>query len=204
VSLRVYAVVPAAADLGRLPLRLVTAGRLAAVVANGRRRVVTPRNLVDYDQTIRRLADRAPALLPARFNTIVDDDEAIATVLRERRARLSAALRQVRGRVQMTVRVPVGRALSGAAAGPDKARPTGTAYLRARRIPELDPLRRAVARWVREERLEPRAGLASLYHLVPITAIDAYREALVAAADAAGLRLVVSGPFPPYAFAGSW
>jgi hypothetical protein len=197
MSLRVYAVVPAAADLGRLPLRLVTAGRLAAVVASGRRRVATPRNLVAYDRTIRRLADRAPAILPARFNTIVNDEEEIATVLRERRARLSSALRQVRGRVQMTVRVPVGRV---AAAG----RPTGTAYLHARRIPELDPLRRAVARWVREERLEPRAGLASLYHLVPIGAIDAYREALVTAADAAGLRLVVSGPYPPYAFAGSW
>lgn len=201
MSLRVYAVVPAATVVGGMPLRLVASGRLAAAVAPGRRRAATPRSLVAYDRMIRRLADRATAILPARFNTIVEDDGEIATVLRERRARLSAALRQVRGRVQMIVRVPVGQPVPRPARA---ARRDGTAYLRSRRRPELDPLRRAVARWVREERLDARPGLASLYHLVPGSAADAYREAIVAAADTAGLRLVVSGPFPPYAFAEGW
>ncbi|MGE0443643.1 MAG: GvpL/GvpF family gas vesicle protein [Vicinamibacterales bacterium] len=199
MSLRVYAVVPGATRAPGGPLRLVTVGRLAAAVERGRVRAATPRNLVAYDRQMRVLADRAAAILPARFNTIVADEEEIATILRLRRARLGAALKNVRGRVQMTVRVPVapvGRALPGSA--------PGTAYLRSRRIPELDPLRAATKRWVRDERIEPREGLASIYHLVPGTAVDAYRDALIAAADAAGVRLVVTGPFPPYAFAQGW
>jgi hypothetical protein len=199
VSLRVYAVVPGATRVPGRSLHLVTVGRLAAVVERGRARAATPRNLVAYDRQMRMLADRAAAILPARFNTIVADEEEVATILRLRRARLAATLKNVRGRVQMTVRVPtppVGRAVSGSA--------TGTEYLRSRRIPELDPLRAATKRWVRDERVEPRAGLASIYHLVPGTAVGAYREALIGAADAAGVRLVVTGPFPPYAFAQGW
>jgi hypothetical protein len=75
-------------------------------------------------------------------------------------------------------------------------------------IPGADPLRIAVKKWVRGERCErhARGRLAgSIYHLVPRGAAVPYRVALQRAALAAELTIVVSGPWPPYAFAeGGW
>jgi len=44
------------------------------------------------------------------------------------------------------------------------------------------------------------SGVGSVYHLVPRASAGVYRRALEAAARDAGLRVVVSGPWPPYAF----
>jgi hypothetical protein len=75
-------------------------------------------------------------------------------------------------------------------------------------IPGTEPLRAAVKKWVRAERSErqDRGRLAgSLYHLVPRGAAPAYRASLQRAASAADVTLVISGPWPPYAFAeGGW
>ena len=83
----------------------------------------------------------------------------------------------------------------------------GTQYLRRRmeetQIPGAQPLRDAVARWVRAERTErhTQGRLAgSLYHLIPRGAVPAYQRALERAAIAAQLTTIVSGPWPPYAF----
>jgi hypothetical protein len=43
--------------------------------------------------------------------------------------------------------------------------------------------------------------MASVYHLIPRGRAKQYARAARAAARRAGLRAVVSGPFPPYAFA---
>jgi hypothetical protein len=83
-------------------------------------------------------------------------------------------------------------------------RETGTAYLRARarvaRIPGFDPVLDAVRGWVRDQRVERREPVTTVYHLIPRSAAAAYRSAVERAAASAGIRLVVSGPFPPYAF----
>jgi hypothetical protein len=75
-------------------------------------------------------------------------------------------------------------------------------------IPGAEPLRGAVRKWVRAERTErhDRGRLAgSMYHLIPRGAPAAYRSALQRAALASDLTIVVSGPWPPYAFAdGGW
>lgn len=75
-------------------------------------------------------------------------------------------------------------------------------------IPGSEPLRAAVKKWVRAERVErhDRGRLAgSIYHLVPRGAAAAYRTTLQRAALAADIMVVVSGPWPPYAFAdGGW
>jgi hypothetical protein len=86
--------------------------------------------------------------------------------------------------------------------------PSGAAYLRARarhaaeqhHVPEFEPIRRAVARWVREERIERRATVVTMYHLVPRGSAAAYRKALDRAAAAHGVRLIVTGPHLPFAF----
>ena len=72
-------------------------------------------------------------------------------------------------------------------------------------IPGAEPLCAAVRKWVRAERIErhDRGRLTgSMYHLIPRGAPAAYRGALQRAALTADLTIVVSGPWPPYAFAG--
>jgi len=190
-----------------------------------------------YDEVVRALTARYPAILPARFGTCVADLAELEAVVRARREAVTHALRLVRNRVQMTVRVfraegsdrdarepdtggPEGPPLQIAAgapgsplegAGTDRGG-RGTKYLQARAaeeaaqrdVPEFRPLRPAVNRWIRGERVERRdAGTlaASVYHLIPRAAAAAYRRALERAAHEAEVRVVVSGPWPPYAFA---
>ena len=93
---------------------------------------------------------------------------------------------------------------------PDMPPPlTGRDYLRhraraaaaQRAVPGFEPVSNAVARWVRDERVEQRGGVSSVYHLVPRSSADAYRRAVRLSAAAAGLTAIVTGPWPPYAFA---
>ena len=190
-------------------LRVVRRGTLAAVVSDRSRASSSPANLRRYDRVIRELAARFPAILPARFGTSVDESE-LMFILSSRRASLARALTTVRGRVQMTIRVlPRGRAedRSTAQTGEERARVvTGRDYLAgkaraARAVAGFEPVRAAVARWVRDERVERRGGVSSVYHLIPRSSAGVYRRAVHASAASAGLRLTVSGPWPPYAFA---
>jgi hypothetical protein len=84
---------------------------------------------------------------------------------------------------------------------------SGGAYLRARarayresELHTLSPLLPAVSRWVRAEKVERRAGIASVHHLVPRGCVAAYARAMHRTAEAAGVRMTLTGPFPPYAF----
>ena len=189
-------------------LRVVRRGTLAAVVSDRPGRSSSPANLRRYDRVVRELAVRFPALLPARFASSVDEHE-LMFILSSRRASLARALAMVRGRVQMTIRVlPAGEAKTRVTAEPveSAAALTGRSYLAgkaraARSVPGFEPIRKAVARWVRDERVERRGDVSSVYHLIPRSSADAYRRAVEASAVAAGLRLTVSGPWPPYAFA---
>jgi hypothetical protein len=218
-----------AAGLSGVRLRVVREGPIAAIV--GERTAVTrptPEDLRGYDRIVRALASRLPAVLPARFGTSFDDLDELKFVLRSRRASLGNALAHVRNRVQMTVRV-VTEPVEGPATSTREAHfgdprrrrrrrqeggtsSTGAAYLRARaeraarerHLPAFDPVRRAVERWVRDERIEKRQRIATVFHLVPRRSADAYRRAIERAAPAAGLQMIVSGPWPVYAFVDGW
>jgi hypothetical protein len=201
----VYGVTAAAVRVAP-PLRLVTAGDVAAVVRQVRGAPrATPAAVRAYHRQMLTLDARTPALLPVRFATVFGDPEELRVVLRARERSLRRALARVRGRAQMIVRV----ANSQPPASDARERPSsGTAYLRARaaaqQVPGFEPLRTAVRRWVRDERLENHGRVASVYHLVPRGAVDAYRAALQRAAAQSGQRVLVSGPYPPYAFATSF
>lgn len=218
--LRVYALTDRA-PLVRSPrglegerLRLEVIGSVGVILGDVRRRLPpSPDRLRGYDGIIRRLAQRRRAVLPARYGTILADAAELVLTVRAREAAWRRALSLVTRRVQMTVRVVPSdrerrRTRRPTAAAGSARRLTGTAYLRARAslggdVPGVDRVREAVRRWVRDERVEQRAGIASVYHLVPRSSVEAYRRSVerVARSDA-GLRLVVTGPWPPYAFAG--
>ena len=157
-----------------------------------------------HEASVRRIADASAACLPVRFGAGAQDDEALRQQLGARAAELAEALQLVRGREQMTLRVngpgapaPLLAASTGA----------GTRYLedrrRARKMPELDPLRAALGELIRAERLERHSEpglLASVYHLIDRGASAAYLR-VAESFKLEGLRLLVSGPWPAWSFA---
>ena len=245
MTLCVYAIVRArpgrigVTGLAGERLHAVTAGPIAAIVG-GLRAAPRPSEATvrAYDRTVRSLARRVPALLPARFGTCVRGEDELRAILGDREPALRRALAAVRDRVQMTVRMvsrDSGSGIRGSELGigdsgfgtrrsglglPDResripnpeSRIPGTSYLKARAaaaareraVPAFEPLRPAVQRWVRAERVEKRGDVATLYHLVPRRVADRYRGALEEAARDAKVRLLVSGPWPAYAFADGW
>ena len=205
----------------RLYVYAFTAEPLKAFTAHGRRlhtldiagvHVVADRELPDQEpseEALRRqhaiveaLAARTGALLPARFGSSVDAAH-LRQMLEAGGESVRTALENVRGRQQMTVRLP------GAPASPVQAPAAGTsgaAYLERKRAALVQPdptvladVRSAVGGFVRGERMLP--GRASqrpvVFHLVDRDRVGEYRARIV---SAAGSVVTVSGPWPPFAF----
>jgi hypothetical protein len=162
------------------------------------------------DSELRRWHDRlmelaavTAALLPARYGSYLHRDEVRAFV-RRHHERLESALEDVRERVQMTVRVfgsPRRRRPSTVAAS------TGREYLERKQremaSPELShrvrPYLRRLHPFVVRERTVNGTGsiLATAYHLVDVGAVAAYVDA---AARVGPLQIMLTGPWPPFAF----
>ena len=194
------------------PLRIIAVEGLAAVVGEV---VRAPRASIAafrrHDAVVRALAGKLPAVLPVRFGNCLGGVEELRLALESRSPPLRAALRSVRGRVQMTLRgvdngcAPPSRPIASTCDS------SGRAYLQARTLAaarereahSLLPLLPAVSQWVRAEKVERRAGIASVHHLIPRGCVAAYARAMHRTAEAAGVRMTLTGPFPPYAF-GRW
>jgi hypothetical protein len=205
-------------------LRVMTVDRIGAVVGE-LRRAPSPsvRNLRRYAAVVDSIASRVPAILPARFGTTVTDDDELTFVLHSRRSALRQRLRAVRSRAQMTIRLLE----SESDDGPFRSRSTvtgrarlrvgygatqGTQYLRQRReigarakaVPAFEPIRAGIRRHIKDERIEKRGGVVTINHLVPRADVPRYRAAVERAARDNDVRLIVTGPWPPYAFADTW
>lgn len=199
------------------PLRLVACeGVLAAVGEVASAPALEAESLRAHDAAVRRLAAAAAALLPARFGSVTDDERQLREALSPRASALREALRAVHGCDQMTLRFARGDDTRPAVGAERPEAPVGagpgTRYLAARRANAGDPrnlpgvarVLDALAPFVRAERWERHERpplIASVYHLVPRDAVDAYRAALEGAARDAPVRVTSSGPWPPYAFA---
>lgn len=170
---------PREANAGLARLRVVRCGRLFAVVSDvSRPPKITPRTLRAHDAVVRRLATLVDALLPVRFGTVVSSPDELARLIGAREGELREALRLVKGREQMTLRV-YGLAATDDAKGDreEKARGDhatgdmseneasqgpGTRHLRRLQIahrrrtsvPEIAALRDACAPFVHAERVE--------------------------------------------------
>ena len=147
------------------------------------------------------IAARCRAILPARFGTLLTKRELVRFV-REHREDIEAGFDLVRDRAQMTIRITGRRPALAARSVPA----SGRAYLERRRA-EADPPLPAPARMflgrlrrlATAERREAGAGalLATVYHLVNLTDLPHYARA----ARHAPRSVLVSGPWPPFAFA---
>ena len=194
---------PLGRGIARRPLSLVRAGVAWVVVEPAEAREPTPAALVAHDRVVRRLARSAGAILPLRFASTADDAAAVRALVAPMSALIAGAFGRVRKAVQFTLRVSglVSRPAPARSAGP------GTRWLAKRiaegRVPEIAPLTEATAPYVREVRLERRGEGATVYHLVPREHVASWRAAVarsLAALDAR-IRVSVTGPWPPYAFA---
>ena len=195
------------------PLRVVAVGGLVALVGDvADPPAPTAVTLRAQDAVLRRLAAGIDGVLPARFGTLVADDAALAEVLERRRSQLAQALSRVAGCEQMTLRVWGETAAADSAPVGEEASGPGTRYLagrrqaheRARRVPELEPLRRRLAALVRAERTERHDRpplLATVQHLVIRGTGRRYLDEVNGARDALRpWRVSVTGPWLPYAF----
>ena len=154
-----------------------------------------------YEAAVRRIAEAAEACLPARFGSSAADEESLLRTIGSRADDLANALQLVRGREQMTLRIHGTRPPLTKSGGP------GTRYLqerlRARTLPELEPLRAALSGVARAERIEAHfePGLiASVYHLIDRGQSQEYLRA-VESARFEPLRASASGPWPAWSFA---
>ena len=188
-------------------LRVVPAGDLAVICAPAEEREVTPEALWRHEEVVEALMEQRD-LLPVRYGTLVDDDAAAAAAIAERRDELTAALDRVRGRVELSVRAvaadPTGGDRDGEPAG-------GTDYLRAKLRSAAahetvarslhEPLA-ALARAAMQRPPRPSDELLRAAYLVDRDAIGTFTR-LVARLDERhpGLRLLCTGPWPPYSFA---
>jgi Gas vesicle synthesis protein GvpL/GvpF len=166
------------------------------------------------DALVRELHQRARALLPMRFGTTASDLGDLARLI-EGRPGLLDRLAAVQGCEQMIARVVTldrGDAAESSdvrSAAADSELP-GTRYLESRArlktaSPELIAVSRAPGQLQRDVRVQPahQFGLhGSVYHLIERGRAVEYRSAVdQAAAGLHGVRVIVTGPFPPYAFA---
>jgi hypothetical protein len=204
----VYALLDASVRTTRSSIReveIVEVGGVAAAVERRRRAPKTTETaLRNQHRLVVELGDVADAILPVRFGTLVDLDE-LERVVRRRRATLRKALRHVRGKRQMTVRV-FGETNSSHLRGTSE---TGTEYLLARAgrredLPAIAAsIRNAVQSIVSDERIDaPRGTIqVTMNHLVRRDRLDRYESIVTSTIAGAAEHVTVSGPWPPFAFA---
>lgn len=150
----------------------------------------------------------ADAILPVRFGALLDVGE-LSEIVRLRRSVLVRALARVRNREQMTVRI-FGPQRSSKRQSTD-APTSGLDYLRQRAASVKPALNRdakriaaAVASLVAAQSIDAGRGAVqvTINHLIERGASPQYRRLVTS--SAAGivppLAVVVSGPWPPFAF----
>jgi hypothetical protein len=153
-----------------------------------------------------RLAQITDAILPVRFGAFVAAEE-LGRIIRLRQEMLRAALDEVRGREQMTVRI-LGKA---EAVPPALERRSGTEYLlglaashRALHSPLSIAINDAVRPVVVRSHTDAGRGGVQLVlnHLIRRGHADEYRSLIESAAAAFEPvpELLISGPWPPFAF----
>lgn len=193
------------------PLRMVREGGLAALVGDTeeRRPVPSQAELWQHEEAVEQILGSGP-VLPARFGQLLDDEDAVRTLMQERAGELLASLRRLDGAVELSVR-------AGLLAGPTGPAPatsgheSGRAYLQAVRdrgasLEQLRlRLRHALLPLAREHRerrpgLVPAAIIGAAY-LVDRERVEEFRRRVATLdAELADGSIACTGPWPPYSF----
>ena len=192
---------PAVPGIDEAPLSLRRGAGFDLVISEHDAKVESSEDAVlAHARVVEAVMPLATALLPARFGLAFDDAAALEAAVEERAADLVASLDRVRGRVELGVRV-VG--------DQDDPRPaaTGRDYLEARRerLAEVDELHDSLAAQSEASARGSSGGrlvLSGAYLVDPET-IPAFREAVDRLeSEHPQLTFALTGPWPPYSFAG--
>ena len=187
------------------PLGALSVDGLAAVYGPASSGEVTPEALWRHEEVVEALMEDRD-LLPVRYGTCLEDEATAVRAVAERRADLAVALDQVRGAIELAVRVLLADERP-AAAGPELS---GAQYLcaKARSASERESAIRTLheplsilARASRQA--SPRAPSEPLRaaYLVDRPAVPAFTALVSRLQDAnPRLRLLCTGPWPPYSF----
>lgn len=203
-----------------LPISAIIYQDIAAVVS----RLESPRlpapetNVWRHEAVIEALMT-IRTVLPARFGSLVKDEDVLQAALAKHYASLAADLQHLQGRVEVGVRVMwTAEPPSGAAQTEPPAAPQdGRAYMLARlKIEQQEQKRRQEANWLAAEihgalnslavasqqqvLATPRLLLKASY-LVPRTQVEAFRSQFASLNQAyPELHFLCVGPWPPYSF----
>lgn len=199
-----HAEAPPVDGLQDQPLRLVRSGGLSALVSDTAvsRLQGGESELWEHESAVEAWMC-ARDVLPAAFGTVLASDSAVRSVLEQRAAEFTSALRRVSGASELAVR----------AAWLDQHSPTpqgGAGYLEvrldARRRAEalarrLDGRLRPLSRAARARVLSDHATAVSAAYLVDRERIPEFRSEVERLADdVREATLVCTGPWPPYSF----
>jgi hypothetical protein len=196
--------VPETLGLDDRPLRLLRSHQLAGLYSEHDRAGFDPApdTLWRHDRVVE-AAMRVSAVVPARFGTIFAERSGLAARLEAEQPRLHRALENVRGCVELAVRV-------GLPASPSPRTVSGQAYIEAKLA------RRHVRQAVAQETLVPLAQYACRYrvgavssdtatltgsYLVREPEVERFAGQVSELARRHGeLSLSCTGPWPPYSF----
>ena len=180
------------------PLRAVKSDGLTALCAPAEQREMTAEVLWEHEAVVESLMEERD-LLPMRFGTLVEDDDAAVRALAERREELRTSLDRVRGAVELAVRAE--------ASSPSNATPAGTSgaeYIQAKahRTEAARLLHEPLAFLARESVVQPGPELLRAAYLVDREAVDGFVGLVRRLQEThEGLRVLCTGPWPPYSFA---
>jgi len=197
----------------------------AAITRHGERSIpTTPPNVLAHERVVERFMADGP-VLPARFGTCFPDDAALLATLALRGAELQALLKRVSGCVELGVRVlrhpkqepPPAGAVATDQQDVSEAPGSGRCYMLARLHEErLREQRQQEGRKLAEELHGPLSAasraatcrtqvndelLLSGAYLVGTHDVEQFRaEVQTLAAQHPDLRVLCTGPWPPYHF----
>ena len=142
------------------------------------------------------------AIIPFRFPTIVESEDVLRQFVESRSAEYHNALRRLRDKVQMDVRISVNA--GGEAAG--SASQSGKNYLEAKRacyeqvqsiLEEFKRASRSLAEeWIQRDTASGIRGFA----LVDRSSLPVFLEKIARVPTPAGISARVTGPWPPSEF----
>ncbi len=196
-------------------IRLVTGYGLAAAVSEVEVPTATPSvaSLLVFERVVEAMHARQ-TVIPLRHGCLMENEDQIVRLLQERRPEYETLLSRLHGMTEMGIRL-----LWPAQAVPLPPLPEspGSAYLASLRhrynspdtlAPEeghcADRMAAALAKFSAEERREispsAQGRLVSMYFLVRKSGAEAFRRQAREIAPPRGVKLLLSGPWPPYSF----
>jgi hypothetical protein len=191
-------------------------GDFAVIVSEFSSGSLTQQSVVEHARVVSSCFEKT-TVLPFRFGTVFDNDEALRRAVRTNRKQFLASVDRLRGKAEMHLKLVVKEGMVREALDDvELPQTTGGAYLtvlrdKAYRQRERQTKARALSVQVHklfhpiEEEISCRRSesgmMLDIAHLIDHKSIEKYQNRFnSAASQLKGVELVISGPWPPYHF----